>query len=434
MTLPLKLPSQILEAQTQAIKEENIEAENLRGMDKAFEVHPNGTRCIKNQSWLPLFGVIRFGKRGKLNPWYIRPFKILDRIGPVAYKLELLEELSNLRLDDKLNFVEEPIEIMDREVKQLRQSRIPIVKVIEQSMARSGIGHEDIKACNSQVKDNKIDLLVQQYKQFTILEEESIDSGLAIFNTIITSLKALDEGLSSKNYVRKFVRALHPKWRAKVTAIEELKDLSSPALDELIRNLIHESVMKKDYEFYKGKKERVKSIALKAKKESTDDETSTSGSDDEEYAMADLLDLDLALPPLAFVFDPLMFPSLSDLLKWDDVLLWDNLFWLFLEERDLLLVLAVSEDCSDKTLLSDLHEPSSKSPLRTVVSTRTSLFILKSLTSAGPDDSGPGPSFDVPVSSEYVSGLGRVSLVKDKWLQCLLRRFQRLYLITELQH
>ncbi|GJZ32087.1 hypothetical protein Tco_0577523 [Tanacetum coccineum] len=61
---------------------------------------------------------------------------------------------------------------------------------------------------NSQVKDNKIDLLVQQ---FSILEEESINSGFARFNTIITSLKALDEGFSSKNYVRKFLRALHPK-------------------------------------------------------------------------------------------------------------------------------------------------------------------------------------------------------------------------------
>nr|GEX60662.1 retrovirus-related Pol polyprotein from transposon TNT 1-94 [Tanacetum cinerariifolium] len=90
-----------------------------------------------------------------------------------------------------------------------------------------------------------------------------------------------------KNYVRKFLRALHPKWRAKVTKIKESKDLSSLALDELIRNLkLHEVVMEKDFKIYKGKKERIKSIALKAKKESSDDETLTSGSDDEEYAMA----------------------------------------------------------------------------------------------------------------------------------------------------
>ncbi|GJS29451.1 hypothetical protein Tco_0490071 [Tanacetum coccineum] len=90
---------------------------------------------------------------------------------------------------------------------------------------------------NSQLKDNKIDLLVQQYEQYTILEEESIDSDFARFNTIITSLKALDEGFSSKNYVRKFLRAQHPKWRAKVTGFEEIKDLSSLTLDELIGNL-----------------------------------------------------------------------------------------------------------------------------------------------------------------------------------------------------
>ncbi|GJU29110.1 putative reverse transcriptase domain-containing protein [Tanacetum coccineum] len=59
MTLHPKLPSQILEAQIEAIKEENIKAENLQGMGKAFEVRPDGTRCIKNQSWLPLFGNLR---------------------------------------------------------------------------------------------------------------------------------------------------------------------------------------------------------------------------------------------------------------------------------------------------------------------------------------------------------------------------------------
>nr|GEW93498.1 zf-CCHC domain-containing protein/UBN2 domain-containing protein [Tanacetum cinerariifolium] len=118
-------------------------------------------------------------------------------------------------------------------------------------------------------------------------QEESINSGFAGFNTIITSPKALDEGFSSKNYVRKFYRALHPKRRAKVTEIEELKDLSSLALDELIGNLkVHEVVMKKDFEIYKGKKERIKSIALKAKKESSDDETLTSESYAEVYVMA----------------------------------------------------------------------------------------------------------------------------------------------------
>nr|GEU50915.1 reverse transcriptase domain-containing protein [Tanacetum cinerariifolium] len=140
---------------------------------------------------------------------------------------------------------------------------------------------------NSQVKDNKNDLLIQQYEKFTILEEESIDSGFARFITIIANLKALDDGFSSKNYVRNFFRALHPIWRAKVKAIKESKDLSSLALDELISNLkVHEVVMEKDSEIYRGKKERVKSIALKAKKESSDDETLTSRSDDKEYAMA----------------------------------------------------------------------------------------------------------------------------------------------------
>nr|GEV16133.1 UBN2 domain-containing protein [Tanacetum cinerariifolium] len=88
------------------------------------------------------------------------------------------------------------------------------------------------------------------------------------------------------NYVRKFLRALHPKWRAKVTTIEESKDLTSLSLDELIRNLkVYEMIIKKDSEIVKAKVKR-KSLALKAKKESSDEECSTFGSEDEEYVMA----------------------------------------------------------------------------------------------------------------------------------------------------
>ncbi|GJU28754.1 hypothetical protein Tco_1167375 [Tanacetum coccineum] len=139
---------------------------------------------------------------------------------------------------------------------------------------------------NSQVKDNKIDLLVQQYEQFVISEDESIDSDFARFNTIITSLKALDEGYSSKNCIRKFLRALHSKWRAKVMTIEESKDLTSLSLDEHIGNLkVYEIIIKKDSEIVIAKVER-KSLALKAQKESSDEERLTSGSEDEEYVMA----------------------------------------------------------------------------------------------------------------------------------------------------
>nr|GEY95094.1 zf-CCHC domain-containing protein/UBN2 domain-containing protein [Tanacetum cinerariifolium] len=140
---------------------------------------------------------------------------------------------------------------------------------------------------NNQVKANKIDLLVQQYEQFMIPEEESIDIAFAKFNTIITSLKALDEGFSSKNCVRKFLRALHPKWRAKVTAIEESKNLTTLPLDELIGNLKdYEEVIKKDFEMIKGKKEQRRSLALKVKKEVSDEDSSSSDSEDEDYAMA----------------------------------------------------------------------------------------------------------------------------------------------------
>ncbi|GKC63035.1 hypothetical protein Tco_1095633 [Tanacetum coccineum] len=102
----------------------------------------------------PWKGVVRFCKRGKLNPKYVGPFQVLAKVGAIAYKLELPQVLSKvhntshvsnlkkyyadkplavlldgLLIDDKLHFVEEQVEIMDREVKRLKQSRIPSYKV-----------------------------------------------------------------------------------------------------------------------------------------------------------------------------------------------------------------------------------------------------------------------------------------------------------------
>ncbi|KAD5317445.1 hypothetical protein E3N88_17391 [Mikania micrantha] len=122
---------------------------DVRRKPLSFQV---GDRVMLKVS--PWKGVIRFGKRGKLNPRYIGPFEIIAKVGPVAYKLKLPPELSGvhdtfhvsnlkkclsdetlvipleeIQIDDQLHFIEEPVEIMDREVKQLKQSRIPIVKV-----------------------------------------------------------------------------------------------------------------------------------------------------------------------------------------------------------------------------------------------------------------------------------------------------------------
>ncbi|GKA51685.1 putative reverse transcriptase domain-containing protein [Tanacetum coccineum] len=114
-----------------------------------FEV---GDRVLLKVS--PWKGVVRFGKKGKLAPRYVGPFEIVERVGPVAYRLKLPQELScvhdtfhvsnlkkclaepdvqvpldEIEIDENLRFVEEPIEIVERDVKKLKRRRIPLVKV-----------------------------------------------------------------------------------------------------------------------------------------------------------------------------------------------------------------------------------------------------------------------------------------------------------------
>ncbi|GJY59326.1 putative reverse transcriptase domain-containing protein [Tanacetum coccineum] len=127
----------------------------------------------------PWKGVIRFGKRGKLNPCYIGHFKVLAKVGTIAYRLELPDQLSyvhstfyvsnlkkcisdeslsipldEIQIDDKLNFIEDPFEIMDREVKSLKQSRIPIVKVRWNSRRER---MSELVGCNKEDDGTRVD-------------------------------------------------------------------------------------------------------------------------------------------------------------------------------------------------------------------------------------------------------------------------------------
>nr|GEW01768.1 putative reverse transcriptase domain-containing protein [Tanacetum cinerariifolium] len=153
-------------AQTEAMKPKKLKSEHVGGMlienlkdpekprKEKLEPRTDGTLFLNNKSWLPCYGVVHFGKRRKLNPRYIGPFKVLGKVRTISYRLEFPEQLSrvhstfyvsNLKkclsdeplailldevhIDDKIHFVEEPVEVMDSEVKRLEQRRILIIKV-----------------------------------------------------------------------------------------------------------------------------------------------------------------------------------------------------------------------------------------------------------------------------------------------------------------
>ncbi|GKA28129.1 putative reverse transcriptase domain-containing protein [Tanacetum coccineum] len=133
----------------QAARDRQKSYADVRRKPLEFQV---GDRVMLKVS--PWKGVVRFGKRVRMNPRYIGPFKVLAKVGTVAYRLELPQQLSRvhstfhvsnlkkclsdeplavpldeIHIDDKLHFVEEPVEILEREIKKLRRSRIPIIKV-----------------------------------------------------------------------------------------------------------------------------------------------------------------------------------------------------------------------------------------------------------------------------------------------------------------
>ncbi|GJW05588.1 ribonuclease H-like domain-containing protein, partial [Tanacetum coccineum] len=150
----------------------------------------------------PWKGVIRFGKQRKLNLRYIGPFKVLAKVGTVAYRHELPQQLSRvhstfyvsnlkkclsdeslvipldeIHIDDKLHFVEEPVEIIDREVKRLKQSHIPIIKVRRNSRR----GQEFTWECEDQFQKKypylfvSLDVLIVEEVEVVRLERLRIE-------------------------------------------------------------------------------------------------------------------------------------------------------------------------------------------------------------------------------------------------------------------
>nr|GFC34865.1 putative reverse transcriptase domain-containing protein [Tanacetum cinerariifolium] len=134
----------------QAARDRQNSYVDLKRKPMKFQV---GDRVMLKVS--PWKGVIRFGKRGKLNLRYVGPFKVLEK---KCYSDDpLTVSLDGLRIDDQLHFVEEPVEIMDREVKKLKQSRIPLVKVRWNS--KQGPGNEKINLSRSTPISSQIEHL-----------------------------------------------------------------------------------------------------------------------------------------------------------------------------------------------------------------------------------------------------------------------------------
>ncbi|GJR75313.1 putative reverse transcriptase domain-containing protein [Tanacetum coccineum] len=327
---------------------------------KPLKFRVGGHVLLKVSPWI---GMVRFGKKRKLTPRFVGPFEIVEKVGLVAYRLRLPKELngvhdtfhvSNLKkcladptlqvpldeiqVDAKLNFVEEPVEILEREFKKLKRSRIATVKVRWNSNIDLN-SHRLTKSAHflPMKETDSMERLMRLYMKEVVssMEFRSLSSltvmadlhhssgrhsrklwltGPEIVHETTEKIIQIKSRIQSgrdrqKSYAdvrRKPLefqvgdkvmlkvspwkgviyfgkrgklnpRALHPKWRAKVTAIEESKDLTSLSLDELIGNLkVHEMIIKKDSEIVKAKVER-KSLALKAKKESSDEECLTFG-------------------------------------------------------------------------------------------------------------------------------------------------------------
>ncbi|GJZ97670.1 zf-CCHC domain-containing protein [Tanacetum coccineum] len=242
------VPKSVLAAKIHDMERQMLDGKLVLVDNEGVPLKPMFETYVKSKD-IDLWHVIVYGD-------YIPTIKIKDTGKEEIIRYEKFEEIHKKMLSKN----DEAKMILYNALPKKEYERIFMRKTAKDICNSLIITHQG----NKQVKDNKIELFVQKYDEFTISDDETIDCAFARFNTILTSLKAPGESFSS-----------------------QYKDLSTLPLDELIGNLkVYEVALEKDSEVSKNKKKKYKSLAHKAKKQSSDEEASCSDSDDEEYAMA----------------------------------------------------------------------------------------------------------------------------------------------------
>nr|GEY68650.1 putative reverse transcriptase domain-containing protein [Tanacetum cinerariifolium] len=241
---------QFLDAQVKARKDGNYGTEDLCGMIKKLEQRTDGTLCLNGRSWIPCRGfkeavlVAEYESRD----CYLRHLKKCFVDEPLAISLD------EIQINDKLHFIEEPVKIMDQEVKRLKQSRIPIMKkcFVDEPLAISldeiqindklHFIEEPVKVMDQEVKrlkQSRIPIMKVRWNsrrgpEFTWEREDQMKKKL---QKLVSQLKLLGEKLSQEDVNQKLLRSLSPEWNIHVVVWRNKVDLDTMSMDDLYNNL-----------------------------------------------------------------------------------------------------------------------------------------------------------------------------------------------------
>ncbi|GKA94502.1 putative reverse transcriptase domain-containing protein [Tanacetum coccineum] len=194
---------------------------------------------------LPWKGVVHFGKWGKLNPRYVRPFKVLEKKFYVDKPLAV--PLDGLRIDDKLHFVEELVEIMDHEVKRLKKSRIQIIKLINHGPFELGTTRDTLGTTPEggallgperphtydDLNDNDKKRFDADFHETNIVLQENINEYYVRFHKLVNDMRNIRMTMPNIQLNSKFVNNMSPEWDRFVTAVKLNKGLKETNHEQL---------------------------------------------------------------------------------------------------------------------------------------------------------------------------------------------------------